>query len=462
MRFLTAAIAVLLHVGMAVASADDPVVMKINGVPINSSEFEYYYEKYGTDNISGRMTAEDYARSFIDFKLKVTEAYALRLDTLQSLNDISATRINRKPMTVTCGCEAVEAEAHKVYDEIKADVGRNDILKVAHILIYVRQDATNAEFESARRRADSLCVALKNGADFASLARRYSDDKASAQNGGVLSWLMPGQSMQEFEAAAYALKPGDTSGTVLSPMGFHVIKMLERNPLQSYDSLRSDLIKVVEARRLRLQIAKGVVPVDADTVTVARENLILTPQKKEIRDGMLALAATENMIESRTVNALQAIMAYFGNNKKRYKWDEPRFKGVVFHVKDGRDVKAVKALLKKVPYDKWEDALHDAFNTGVAQRVTFSKGLFKQGDNPLVDKLVFKRQTDVKPDDDFPIDAFYGKKLKKGPDSIDDVMPLITADYEDELVKQWTNELRSKYQVEVFDNVLKTVNKQNK
>ena len=62
---------------------------------------------------------------------------------------------------------------------------------------------------------------------------------------------------------------------------------------------------------------------------------------------------------------------------------------------------------------------------------------------------------------DFPIDSTYGKLLKKGPESYEDVRGLVTADYQEEMEKAWVNELRKRYKVVVNDDVVATVNKHN-
>lgn len=76
--------------------------------------------------------------------------------------------------------------------------------------------------------AESLLDSLKHGADFAALARKYSDDPGSASQGGDLGFVKRGVFYPEFEAAAYSLAPGQTSGVVESPVGFHIIQMIER------------------------------------------------------------------------------------------------------------------------------------------------------------------------------------------------------------------------------------------
>jgi len=76
--------------------------------------------------------------------------------------------------------------------------------------------------------AQSLLDSIKNGADFAALAIKYSDDPGSASKGGDLGTVKRGVFFPEFEAAAFALAPGELSTVIESPVGFHVIELLER------------------------------------------------------------------------------------------------------------------------------------------------------------------------------------------------------------------------------------------
>ena len=91
-------------------------------------------------------------------------------------------------------------------------------------------------------------------------------------------------------------------------------------------------------------------------------------------------------------------------------------------------------------------------------RIRVEKGIFKQGDNALVDKEIFKKDTTVKKLKDYPYDAVFGKKLK-APQGYEDVRNLVLTDYQEQLEKEWVAELRRKYAVKVDETVLKTVNK---
>lgn len=93
-----------------------------------------------------------------------------------------------------------------------------------HILMKTNELVSESE---ARSRLLALKERLENKADFAALARAHSED-ASATRGGDLGWLSPGDTVPEFERAMNALKPGEISGPVQTPFGWHLIQVIER------------------------------------------------------------------------------------------------------------------------------------------------------------------------------------------------------------------------------------------
>ena len=156
---------------------------------------------------------------------------------------------------------------------------------------------------------------------------------------------------------------------------------------------------------------------------------------------------------------ITSLAKYFAKNKKKYNWEQPRFKGMAYHVKDLADVKAVQKSVKGKPFGEWAEILRNTFNKDSVIRIRVEKGLFKKGDNALVDKMVFHKDTTVQTLKDYPYDATFGKVLKKGPEDYSDVKALVIADYQDELEKEWVAALRKKYSVVVDEKVLATVNK---
>ena len=368
----------------------------------------------------------------------------------------------------------VLVEAKKVYERAKEQIGPRGLILPAHILIRVSTKATQAEQDKAKQRIDSVYNALRGGADFAEMAKKVSDDKQTAVNGGKLPyWIGPNQSLKEFEDAAYALQEGEMSQPVLSPVGWHVILMKGRKQLEPFDSLKAQIVKSIEQQGIRDQIAQQRVKSEVNASSGAltsqqvmdrrADSLAATDPEmkylmKEYHDGLLLYEISNREVWEKGAKDEAGLANYFKKNKKKYTWDSPRFKGIAYHVKDQADVKAVKNSVKGLAFDKWAEKLRTTFNGDSVIRIRVEKGIFKVGDNKLVDKEVFKKDVEVTPTKDYPIDAVYGKVLK-APKEYTDVRGQVTADYQDKLEKEWVEQLRKRYTFTVNKDVLATVNK---
>lgn len=118
----------------------------------------------------------------------------------------------------------------------------------AHILVNAPKDMPAAEREKAKARAQSLLdQARKNPADFAELARKHSDDKGSAVNGGDLDFFGRGAMVKPFEDAAFAMKPGEISNLVESEFGFHIIKLIavRGGDKRPFEAVRAQIVDEV-------------------------------------------------------------------------------------------------------------------------------------------------------------------------------------------------------------------------
>ncbi len=82
---------------------------------------------------------------------------------------------------------------------------------------------------------DKVLALLKSGQKFADLAKQYSQDTETKDNGGDLGWLPKGIMPPEFEAAAFQLQPGQTSGVIKTALGFHIIQVLEHDPARELE-----------------------------------------------------------------------------------------------------------------------------------------------------------------------------------------------------------------------------------
>ncbi len=96
--------------------------------------------------------------------------------------------------------------------------------------IVVAPRPTEAARAAALAQAESVLVQLRHGADFATMARRYSDDPGTRDQGGDLGWFRRGTMVDAFERAAFAMHPGDISDPVVTPFGYHIIQVEKVQP----------------------------------------------------------------------------------------------------------------------------------------------------------------------------------------------------------------------------------------
>lgn len=463
----------LLLLASAAQAQNDPIVMTVNGMPVTRSEFEYSYNKNNSEGVIDKKTVKEYVDLFVNYKLKVAAALEAGIDTTQAFKSEFAMYRDQQIRPMVINDDDIEAEARRIYTRTQRQVDSlGGMIKPAHILLAVNQNATKAEQEKAKNRIDSIYGVIQRGGDFAELAKLHSDDRGSALQGGELPWCQPGQLVQEFEREAYALKKGQMSRPFLSPYGYHIILMKDRSMFFPYDSLRTDIITFIDRRGLREGIIDHKLEEmaqqrggDATPASVlaemteqfAAQDADLNNLIREYHDGLLLYEISNRNVWEKAAKDEKALAAYFQKHKKDYKWESPRFKGIAYHVKDKKDVKAVKKCVKGLPFDQWNEKLRTTFNADSVLRIRVEKGLFKPGDNPLVDREVFGRATTVTPTPDFPIDATFGKVLK-APKEYTDVKGQVTADYQDQLEREWVAELRKRYPVVINQEVLETVN----
>lgn len=472
MRKILFAALLLAATAVSAQTQDDPVVMTINGQPVLRSEFEYSYNKNNADGVIDKKSVEEYVDLFVNYKMKVQAAKDAHLDTLKSFKDEFASYRDQQIRPAFIEDADLEAEAQRIYAETKHRIdSMGGMVKPSHILIMVNQRATDEQQKAAKERIDSVYQALQNGADFALMAKKVSDDKGSARNGGELPWITKGQTLPDFEKVAFGLEPGQMSAPVLTQAGWHIIKMMEKGGFFPYDSVRTDILRFIDQRGLREAIVDRKLAELAEKENTTVEKLLEAKKNEmvaadsdlkyliqEYHDGLLAFEIGNQKVWDKAAKDEAGQAAYFKKNKKKYAWEEPRFKGMAYHVKVKDDVKAVKKAVKGLPFDQWADKLRTTFNNDSVLRIRVEKGIFKKGDNALVDREIFKKDTTVKALDKFPIDAVYGKKLK-APENYQDVRGQVVVDYQEQLEKEWVADLRRRYAVKVDEEVLKTVNK---
>ncbi|TPG67180.1 peptidylprolyl isomerase [Hymenobacter nivis] len=115
-------------------------------------------------------------------------------------------------------------------------------IKVAHLMVRVNAHAPAADSLTAKKKIDELYARLRKGEGWDKLVAQFSEDAGSAANGGELPPFGTGRMIPSFEAAAFRLqKPGDIAPPVQTPYGWHVIKLLERQPVPAFATMETTL-----------------------------------------------------------------------------------------------------------------------------------------------------------------------------------------------------------------------------
>ncbi|HXH66309.1 MAG TPA: peptidyl-prolyl cis-trans isomerase, partial [Candidatus Limnocylindrales bacterium] len=113
-----------------------------------------------------------------------------------------------------------------------------------HILLLTTGGKTDAEVAEIKKKAeDILAQSKKKGANFEDLAKKYSEDPGSKSKGGDLGWVLQGQTVPEFEKAAFSLNKGEISDLIKTQYGFHIIKVLDKETAhtKTFDEVKDEL-----------------------------------------------------------------------------------------------------------------------------------------------------------------------------------------------------------------------------
>src|SRR6185436_9781697 len=122
-----------------------------------------------------------------------------------------------------------EAEMRSYFDANKGSLGSRPATISFRQIVVTPKPSAEAKART-KAQADSLVLELRRGADFATAARRFSQDPGSKDQGGELNWFRRGVMVPEFERVAFALRPGIVSDPVESPFGYHIIQVERVQP----------------------------------------------------------------------------------------------------------------------------------------------------------------------------------------------------------------------------------------
>jgi peptidyl-prolyl cis-trans isomerase D len=236
---------------------------------VRQSLVEQKFEQLVTDGIT--VTPQEVQQEFRwkNEKIKI-EYIVIKPDDLQSKIDPSDADLaayfeknktkyvepeKRVVQFITLDPSSLASRVNVTDDEERAYYQANldkyhvdDRVHVAHIL-FKTVGKTDAEVAEIQKTAEMVDQKAQHGGDFAALAKQYSED-TTKDAGGDLGWIVRGQTVPEFEQAAFTLPVGSVSDLVHTQYGFHVIHVIERQMArtQTFDEVKADIAAALQAQ----------------------------------------------------------------------------------------------------------------------------------------------------------------------------------------------------------------------
>lgn len=212
---------------------------KKTGIKVEDSEVEAQI-----DNLKKRL-GDDVKLSQVLEKWQFTEE--------QYRENIRNEMLMRKLLDQQLGTKASVSEAEvKAFYDAHPDIFRApEEVRASHILVKVAEDAKPEEKSKAREKIKAVQQRIKNGEDFAAVARDASDCPSKEQ-GGDLNFFSRGMMVGPFEEAAFALNVGAVSDVVETQFGYHVIKVTEKRPegTRPFDQVKGPVEQHLKAQKL--------------------------------------------------------------------------------------------------------------------------------------------------------------------------------------------------------------------
>ena len=487
--------------GLCTAAAwgeEDSWLLRVDGHSYSRSEFVYAYRHFVAEEAPS-CTPDEYVKLFALRKMQVEAARKMGLDTTRTY--LSRLTDYRKKRLKHC----LISSGEKQNDTSVGSTGRQTV-KVMQLFKRLPQHVSAVELETTRQWMDSLykVIIAHPETDFNRWVQQYSDDKETR-------CLFPSQTTEEMEAVLLSLSEGEISTPFFTPEGIHILKVVSRKVADtSGSSLQGEEIgRAVERlkkelgyrpneqafaelrltgttshalftlagrvytadefarfssshplgmeRRLQLFVVKSVLDCAAEEYLGHHPELMFEVQA--YADSCLVAAVKQQAVDIPAANDKTGQKVYFELHKSDYYWETPKYRGIVVQCVSRKIARKVKRILKRAPEKLWQNILREMFNSGGQEAVRMEYGLFACGDNPFVDRSVFKKK-EVAPSSFYPFVCVKGEKIK-GPENYQEVLERLKIDYRDYLEACLKKELYAKMRVEINQEVLKTVNNES-
>lgn len=201
------------------------VLFTIDGEPYYTSEFLQVHKKNNElIQTAQNINIEQSINLFVAYKLKVKEAKDAGFDTLQSFkNELNGYK--KKLVLPYLKDEKVTNKlVHEAYDRLQTEIN------ASHILIFLKPDATPQDTIIAYQKIVEAKNLIADGEEFSEVAKKYSEDRSVAQNGGEVGYFTALQMVYPFENVAYTTKVNEVSKPFRTKFGYHILKINNIRP----------------------------------------------------------------------------------------------------------------------------------------------------------------------------------------------------------------------------------------
>ncbi|WP_168719286.1 peptidylprolyl isomerase [Thermosulfurimonas marina] len=253
------------------SAKDNPVVAKVGPYTLTRADFEREVE--GNPQLKALITVKPEMKKILLERWVEVNLLALggkeaglekdpevRAQIEEQIRLILAQNFYRKK--VLSGLKVTEGEAQQYYLKHKKDYSLPERIQARHILIRVPEKASPKEEAAARAQIEKIRRQILAGADFAKMARQYSQDPGTKEKGGDLGLFSRGQMIPEFEEAVFKLKVGELSPPIRTRFGYHLVRVEARVPaqVQPYEKVKEqvkkDLLEEKKTERLSALLSR--------------------------------------------------------------------------------------------------------------------------------------------------------------------------------------------------------------
>jgi peptidyl-prolyl cis-trans isomerase C len=233
----------------AEAAPAPPALMKVNGKPISNQLFEDYVQAMTQGKVPGELPPEDRDQLREELARMELVAQQAEKDGLAQDPEVAAhLELTRLNLLQQAAAQKYLKERTPTEAQLRAEFDAQ--LAATPLVEYHARHILVASEDTAQK----IIGQLHKGGDFATLARRFSSDKASAAKGGDLDWFSAGNMVKPFGDAVGLLKSGEITQTpVQTQFGWHVIQLLgtrDRAP-PSFEAVQEQLKRILLTRKFR-------------------------------------------------------------------------------------------------------------------------------------------------------------------------------------------------------------------